>query len=369
MTHVMNNDVFKIVEELAPKELAYDWDNVGLQVGSHNKRVNRIMVTLDVLENVVDEAIEKDVDLIIAHHPLIFKPLKQLNHDTVKGKIINKLIKHDITVYATHTNLDIAKGGVNDMLADVLHIKGVKPLVPVKNESLFKLVVFVPKSHQENIRDAFSEAGAGHIGEYSHCTFQTEGYGTFKPLEGTNPYSGTVGKVAFEEEVKIETIVEKKYLSQAIAAMIQAHPYEEVAYDVYPLENKGELVGLGRIGKLTEGTTVGEYIEQIKETLSLNHVRYVGNESDHVRTVAVLGGSGEKFIHQAKQQGADLYVTGDLTFHLAQEAEAIGLAVVDPGHYIEIVMKEHLANHLTNILPSTVECIVSEARTESIRFK
>src|SRR5699024_1748487 len=137
MTHVMNNDVFKIVEELAPKELAYDWDNVGLQVGSHNKRVNRIMVTLDVLENVVDEAIEKDVDLIIAHHPLIFKPLKQLNHDTVKGKIINKLIKHDITVYATHTNLDIDKGGVNDMHADVLHIKGVKQLVHVKYECIF----------------------------------------------------------------------------------------------------------------------------------------------------------------------------------------------------------------------------------------
>src|SRR5690625_1754828 len=193
MTSYVNNiAVFQVMENWAPKNLAYDWDNVGLQIGSYHKQVNKVMITLDVLESVVDEAIKKEVDLIIAHHPLFFKSVKQINYDTPIGRTIAKLIQHDITVYAAHTNLDIANGGVNDLLCEKLQLHSTKNLIHIKNEKLYKLMVYVPLSHAENVRNAISNAGAGHIGNYSHCTFQTKGQGTFKPLAGTNPYIGKV---------------------------------------------------------------------------------------------------------------------------------------------------------------------------------
>src|SRR5690625_2046805 len=182
---INTSDVFHVIESWAPKNLAYDWDNVGLQVGSYNRPVKRVMITLDVLESVVDEAIAKKTDLIIAHHPLLFKSLKQINIDTPVGRTIYKLIENNITVYAAHTNLDIAQGGVNDMLFDQLKINPKDYLVHLKTEKLYKLMVYVPKTHAEEVRNAISNAGAGHIGKYSHCTFQTKGQGTFKPLEGT----------------------------------------------------------------------------------------------------------------------------------------------------------------------------------------
>lgn len=195
------------MERLAPKSLAYDWDNVGLQVGSFSTPVKKIMVTLDVLEEVVDEAITKNVSLIIAHHPLLFKPVKQLSTDTPQGRVLHKLLQHNITVYAAHTNLDIAEGGVNDVLCEKLKIKNTKVLIKERTETLYKLVVYVPQTHQKVLREAIGKAGAGHIGNYSHCTFQTMGKGTFKPLEGTNPYIGSQDKMEFVPEVKIETIV------------------------------------------------------------------------------------------------------------------------------------------------------------------
>src|SRR5690625_677000 len=291
-TTIVNSAIFKKMEEWAPLNLAYDWDNVGLQIGSPNHPVKKVMITLDVLESVVDEAIEKKVDLIIAHHPLLFKSLKQIDVDTPKGRVIQKLIHHRITVYAAHTNLDIAADGVNDILCDQLDIKDRKNLVDVQTEKLFKIAVYVPQTDADTVRNALSEAGAGHIGNYSHCTFQTKGQGTFKPLKGTTPYIGIQDNLEFVDETKIETIIDEKRLSAVIDAMVAAHPYEEVAYDIFPLINKGTSYGLGRVGLLDQKMRLESLAEHIKETFKLSHVRVVGDLKKDVQKVAVLGGSG-----------------------------------------------------------------------------
>src|SRR5690625_1898665 len=228
MTKIIHGTIFKELENWAPKELAYEWDNVGLQVGSHTDETKKVMVTLDVLKSVVDEAIEENVNLIIAHHPLLFKPLKEINFQTAKGNVIKKLIEHNITVYAAHTNLDIARGGVHDLLCDALGIVSSNPFIDIQSEKLLKLIVFVPRTHADEMRNALGAAGAGFIGNYSHCTFQSKGQGTFMPMEGTNPFIGSTDKLEIVDELKIETIVKEKDLQEVLTAMKTTHPYEEV---------------------------------------------------------------------------------------------------------------------------------------------
>jgi len=366
---VTNSDLFKIMEEWAPKHLAYDWDNIGLQIGSYSQKTTKVMVTLDVVEDVVDEAIEKDVGLIIAHHPMLFKPLKQVNIDTHQGRMVRKLLTHNISVYAAHTNLDSAVGGVNDLLAEPLNLQSTKVLVDVYHEDLFKLAVFVPVTHMEAVLDALNKAGAGHIGNYSHCTFQTQGQGTFKPLEGTNPFIGSKGELEKVKEVKIETIVPHALLSKSVQKMIKAHPYEEVAYDIYPLKNQGNGFGLGRIGELKEKITLKSFAQYIKNAYDVPSVRVTGDLTKEVKKVAILGGSGEKYISTAKKKGADVYITGDMTFHTAQDAENMGLSVIDPGHHVERVMIEGTRNYLKKKLPTQdVDVIMSEVDTEPFKF-
>lgn len=362
---ITHSTVFQAMESFAPLKLAYDWDNVGLQVGSVNGETKKVMITLDVLESVVDEAIEKDVNLIIAHHPFIFKPLKQIDLSTPTGRVLQKIIQHEITVYIAHTNLDIAPGGVNDMLCEKLNINNKQNLINVQTEKLYKLAVYTPTTHVETIRNALSEAGAGHIGHYSHCTFQTKGQGTFKPLEGAHPYIGLQDELTFVDEVKLETIVKDEDLSSVLSVMTKAHPYEKVAYDVFPLINKGKTYGLGRIGLLSKQMNLKKLSTSVKETFDCSHVRVIGDLKKNVQKVAVLGGSGEKYIHQAKQMGADVYITGDMTFHTAQEAEEIGLAVIDAGHYIEKVMKQATKEMLEKTFAETdLKIITSKVNTD-----
>lgn len=367
--HLTNADIFKIIEKFAPKYLAYDWDNVGLQIGSFNRPVKKIMVTLDVLESVVDEAIEHKIDLIIAHHPLLFKPLSQVNLDSPKGRTIRKLIQHNITVYAAHTNLDAADGGVNDMLCDALNIYSQEVLIESETEELFKIAVYVPKSHGEAIRDALSDSGAGHIGNYSHCTYQVEGQGTFKPLEGTDPFIGTKNKLEIVDELRIETIVPSSKLNHAIKAILNAHPYEEPAYDIFPLGNRGKQYGIGRIGNLPKFISLSDLVQQVKDTFQMEHVRITGDASKKVKRVAILGGSGEKYIHQAKRKGADVYITGDMSFHTAQDALEMGLSVIDAGHYIEKVMKQSLKKYIVKELSNQdIEIMISDTNTDPFQF-
>ena len=370
MKKVNGHEIIQLFEQFSPKGLAMEGDKIGLQIGRLNQKVEQVMIALDVLEEIVDEAIEKQVQLIIAHHPPIYRPLQKLATETAEGRIIEKLIKHDIAVYAAHTNLDVAKGGVNDLLAEALGIQNAEVLVPTYETALKKLVVFVPNSHAEQVRQALGNTGAGFIGNYSHCTFSTEGTGRFLPEEGTNPYIGKHGKLAEVAEVRIETIVPEPLLKKVIAAMLKAHPYEEVAYDVYPLEQKGALLGLGRIGTVEE-MTLGEFAKRVKTAFEVEQIRVVGDLNAKIRKVAVLGGDGNKYYSQAKYKGADVYVTGDIYYHTAHDAMMLGLHMIDPGHNVEKVMKKGVANVLAKMCTEAgyeVEIFPSEPNTDPFQF-
>src|SRR5690625_85387 len=367
MTDIQHKHIIQQLNKWAPASLAYDWDPIGLQIGSIHDKTKNVLVTLDVFEEVVDEAIEHEANLIIAHHPLLFKPLQSIDFSTPKGKIVRKLIQHDITVYAMHTNLDITDDGVNDMLSEKLQLTNVKPFVPFSEEKLYKLVVFVPTNYVDDVRNALSEAGAGHIGNYSHCTFQTEGQGTFKPLEGTKPFIGEQGTLEFVDEYKLETIVPEKVLATVLQAMEDSHPYEEVAYDLYPLAQGGKQYGLGRIGKIKSEMTLRQFVKIVKDAFQLQGLRVIGKLDDTILRIAVVGGSGEKFIEQAKKANVDLYITGDLTFHQAQEAEQMGLNVIDAGHYIEHVMVDGVANYLRKHFPQ-MTTVASKVNTDPFQY-
>ena len=257
MSNVTHRMIFQAMERWAPAHFAYDWDPIGLQVGAYDVQTTGVLVTLDVNEAVIQEATKKDVNVIIAHHPFLFKPLQSIQFDSPKGKCLHLLFRHEITVYASHTNLDIAEGGVNDLLANALQLEDVQPLVTTHTEKLYKVIVFTPVDYVQQVIDAMSESGAGHIGNYSYCTFQTAGKGTFKPLEGSNPFIGTEHTIESVDEIKVEMIVQETILQRVIHAMNDAHPYEEVAYDIIPLANDGKSFGIGRIGTLKDATTLG----------------------------------------------------------------------------------------------------------------
>jgi dinuclear metal center YbgI/SA1388 family protein len=362
-------EVIQLFESFAPKSLAMEGDKIGLQVGTLNKPIHRVMITLDVLEEVVDEAISQKVDLIIAHHPPIFRPLKQIVTDQPSGRLFEKCIKHDIAVYAAHTNLDVAIGGVNDLLAEALGLRETDVLVPTTSVKLKKLVTFVPKDHAEKVREAVSQAGAGHIGNYSHCTFNVEGTGTFLPLEGTNPFIGQKGQLELVDEVRLETIFPETIERKVINALLKSHPYEEVAYDIYALENEGMTYGLGRIGKLEKEMTLKEFAEHVKTSLDVKAVRVVGNLEDKIKKVAILGGDGNKYITSAKFKGADVYVTGDLYFHVAHDAMMMGLNVIDPGHHVEKVMIKGVANVLSKMCDENkLNCEIFSSKVDTNPF-
>ena len=370
MKKINGHEIIQLFEQFSPKQYAMEGDRIGLQIGRLNKPVHRVMIALDVLEEVVDEAIEKEVDLIIAHHPLIYRPLKNIMTDQMPGRMIEKLLKHDITVYAAHTNLDVAKGGVNDLLAEALELSNTEVLVPTHEIHLKKLVVYVPTEQCEQVKEALGNAGAGAIGNYSHCLFSSSGIGQFLPEENANPYIGDKGKLEQVNEERIETLFPDYLEKKVVQAMIKAHPYEEVAYDIYRLDNKGESLGLGRIGEIQE-VTLGEFANIVKNALDVPTVRVVGDLQSKVRKVAVLGGDGNKYISSAKFKGADVYITGDLYYHVAHDAMMMGLNVIDPGHNVEKIMKKGVANYLTKVSVEKgydVSIFPSEQQTDPFQF-
>jgi dinuclear metal center YbgI/SA1388 family protein len=367
---VNGHEVIQLFEQFSPKAFAMEGDKIGLQIGALNQTVEKVLIALDVTEEVVEEAIAKNVQLIIAHHPPIFRPLKKIATDTPAGRMIARLIKHDIAVYAAHTNLDVAKGGVNDLLAEALGLKDSQVLVPTYEDQLKKLVVFVPEENAVQIREALGNAGAGAIGDYSHCSFTASGKGRFLPGENTNPHIGEQGKLEAVNEVRVETVFPQSIEKKVIQAMIKAHPYEEVAYDVYRLENSGEQLGLGRIGKVEE-TTLGDYANFVKEALGVNKVRVVGDLNAKVKKAAVLGGDGNKYFTQAKFRGADVYITGDIYYHTAHDALMDGLNMIDPGHNVEKIMKKGTASVMERLSKEKgydVQFLASEIDTDPFTF-
>lgn len=371
MKTVNGHKIIEIFEQFSPKQYAMEGDPIGLHVGQLNKPVTKVMIALDVLEEVVDEAIEHGVELIIAHHPLIYRPLKRIDTMATGGRIIEKLIKHDIAVYAAHTNLDVAKGGVNDLLAEALQLQDTEVLVPTYETVLKKLVVYVPEADEQKVREALGKAGAGAIGDYSQCSFSGKGTGRFLPGEGSEPVIGTKGKLEAVAEMRVEMIFPENIEKKVLAAMIKAHPYEEVAHDIYILENKGESLGLGKIGVLAEEMTLQQFAEHVKRTLDVEKVRVVGDLQSPIKKVAVLGGDGNKYFTTAKFKGADVYVTGDMYYHTAHDAMMIGLNIVDPGHNVEKVMKKGVARILEEMCREKnydVEFIPSQLNTDPFRF-
>lgn len=359
------------MEQLAPKHIAMEGDKIGLQLGSLQKDIQGVLVALDVNEDVIDEAIKLGTNLIVAHHAIIYRPLANLQSDTPMGKVYEKLIKNDIAVYIAHTNLDVADGGMNDWMAEALGIDSGASLEDVHMDSLYKLVVFVPKDHHERVLEAMLGAGAGHIGNYSHCSFNLEGIGTFKPGEGTDPFIGTQGKLEKVEEIRIETVVPHSLRSKVIQAMLKQHPYEEVAYDLYPMDLKGRTFGLGRVGKLKDPVTLGDFVERVKEKLQVPMVRVVGDLSKPIKKAAVLGGSGARYWKNAQFRGADVLVTGDVDYHTAQDAWMAGIAIIDPGHNAEKIMKPKVAAWLKEKLQENkyeTKVYASSVNTEPFNF-
>ncbi|WP_010287938.1 Nif3-like dinuclear metal center hexameric protein [Kurthia massiliensis] len=372
MKQTNGQQIIQIFESWSPKKIAaMENDPIGLAVGTLNKAVTKVLVTLDVNLAVVDEAIAQGCELIIAHHPPIFRKLANLRTDTPQGQLFEKLIKHDIAVYAAHTNLDVAEGGVNDLLADALNIQQRQVLIPSYEETMYKLAVFVPLNEADAVRQALAGAGAGHIGLYDSCSFTSSGEGRYRAQDGATPFAGAVGKLHIEPEVKVEVVVPETAKNKVLRAMFNAHPYEEVAFDLYPLETPAKTMGLGRIGTLPEKMTLQAFAEHVKQSLHVPAVRVVGDLQDTVEKVAVLGGDGNKYVQAAKRAGADVYVTGDLYFHVAQDAEAIGLHVVDPGHHVESVMKEGVVRKMTTLCDAQkldVTFIASTLSTEPFQF-
>ena len=320
------------VERLAPLAMAESWDNVGLLIGRADQMIERALLTVDVTMPVIEEAIETQASLLITHHPFPFQALKRLQTDTVAGAMLAKLIKHDIAVYAAHTNLDMADGGVNTALANVLRLTDLQP-IRTNYEPLVKIVVYVPAGQEESVRSAMCDAGAGHIGNYRDCSFRTSGLGTFMPLSGSRPFVGELARLSTVEEVRLETVAPESLLSQVVQAMRKVHPYEEVAYDVLPLRNAHANGGLGRVGLLKEELSLTDFAALVKQALGLTTVRVYGAGGTRLKRVAVFGGSGMECASAAASAGAEVLVTGDIRYHDAQAAMSRGLCLIDAGHF------------------------------------
>lgn len=341
--------LIQILEKWAMTNLTLDWDNPGLAVGDPSKDISKVLLTLTVTQETVDFASKNNFDMIISHHPLFFKPFKSLRTDTPIGRLVSTAVKNDIVIYSAHTNMDIAYGGINDILADALGLEQVEILKQTYEEKLKKIVVFVPKGYEDTVRDAMCDAGAGHIGNYSHCTFNINGTGTFKPLSGTHPFIGEEGKLEKVDEVRIETIIPESLQTRVLDSMLKVHPYEEVAFDIYPVENQGKIYGIGRIGYINKPIPLKEFCEVVKQKLNTPYIRAVGDLNKEIRKVAICGGAGADLLQTAALNGADVMVTGDLKYHEAVDAGEIGIAVIDAGHFpTENILLLALKNYLDN---------------------
>ena len=343
-------EIIKYLEEWAPKGIAWDKDNVGLQVGDPEIKIKNVLLSLDLKEEVIESAIKENCNLIITHHPLLYYPLKNLDFSkSSRAKMIEKLIKNNITLYSAHTNLDFTKHGVSYQLAKRLLLKNIRFLKNL-SENQIKLVVFVPESHVNKVAEAIHKSGGGLIGEYSHCSFRTSGTGTFKGSNESNPTIGKKGKVEFVEEVKLEVLVDKWRLNQVLNEMKKAHPYEEVAYDIYSLKNENANYGIGAIGELSDSIDTNDFLGFVSSKLKTSTLRYTNSKKKKIKTVAVCGGSCGDLVDEAIKQNADAFVTADLKYHTFQDAEG-KILLIDAGHYeTEIPILDEIKKRLESLL-------------------
>lgn len=324
-------DITNYLETIAPLSLQEAYDNCGLIIGDAQKEVTGILICLDSTEEVVLEAKKNGCNLIVAHHPIIFSGLKKLNGSTYIERTVISAIKNDIAIYAAHTNMDNILMGVNKVIADKLGLINTKILSP-KSDMLRKLVVFCPPSESDQLRQALFNAGGGEIGNYDNCSFITEGTGTFRPLEGAKPKKGEIGKVETSKEEKIEIIFEKFKKSRILKAMFDDHPYEEIAYDIYPIENSYQNIGSGMIGELQQEMDEMTFLKHLKMVMGVGALKYTDLLGGKVKKIAVCGGSGSFLLNKAISSDAQIFITSDFKYHQFFDAEK-KVVIADIGHF------------------------------------
>ncbi|WP_372918207.1 Nif3-like dinuclear metal center hexameric protein [Salegentibacter sp.] len=359
-------EVIDILEDFAPTSYAEDFDNVGLLVGNPSTQVKGAIITLDTLEEVVDEAIAKNCNLIISFHPIIFSGLKKLNGKNYVERTVLKAIKNDIAIYAIHTALDNQHKGVNDMICEKLGLTKRKILIP-RTQSIKKLTTFVPNKNADEVRKALFDAGAGSIGNYDNCSFNLKGSGSFKPNDDANPVIGQKGEVHFEEETQIGLTFPAHLKVKILKALFSSHPYEEVAYEITTLDNSNQHLGMGMIGELEKEVDETTFLQEVKRIFNSGCIRHSELRQKPVKKVAVLGGSGSFAIENAKRAGADVYITADLKYHDFYKAEK-KLVLADIGHYeSEQYTKNLLHSYLTKKI-SNFALILAETNTNPIKY-
>jgi len=340
-------DLTGLLHRLYPPFLAEDWDNVGLQVGDPGMPVKRILVALDPTEATLDDARLRGAHALVCHHPLIFRPLKRLTPQDETGRILFRAVREGIAVLCAHTNLDRARDGLNDWLAARLGVLATQPLETGTPGDLLKLVVFVPAGYEDRVAAALHLSGAGQIGGYDRCAFRVTGTGSFRPGAESKPFIGRPGETEEVREVRLETVLPRELTTKVLEKMRKAHPYEEIAFDLIPLTNNRPDIGLGRIGRLAAPVALADFAVRVKQDLRCQAPRLVGDPAARISKVAVCGGSGASLIHEAARQGADVLVTGDVKYHEARNAESLGLALIDAGHFAtERLMVEELSARL-----------------------
>jgi len=366
-------EVMQLMESIAPGAYAEDFDNTGLLVGNRDAEVTGILVTLDTLETVLDEAIQKDCNLIVSFHPIIFSGLKKLTGSDYVQRSVMKAIQHDISIFAVHTALDNAWNGVNAKICEKLGLTEREVLLP-RGKSIKKLLTYVPEKDAAKVRKTLFDLGAGNIGNYSNCSFNITGQGSFKPDEGANPTVGKKGMLHFEKEIQVGVTFAGHLEGEILRALFEAHPYEEVAYEITTLDNKNQKLGMGMIGALDQAMAPKDFLEFVKGQMSTGCIRHSAIIDKKIKRVAVLGGSGSFAINAAISQGADAYITADLKYHDFFKAEG-KILLTDIGHYEseqytkELIVSE-LTKKITNFAPAFPKgrVLISEINSNPIRY-
>ncbi|WP_020533488.1 Nif3-like dinuclear metal center hexameric protein [Flexithrix dorotheae] len=359
-------NITNYLESIAPLAYQESYDNAGLITGESGWEVNGILTTLDCTEVIVEEAIQKNCNLIVAHHPIVFSGLKKINGKNYVEKTIIKAIKNDIAIYAIHTNLDNVNNGVNAMICEKLGLTGLKTLSPKKN-ILTKLTTFVPKANKEEVLEALSKAGAGNIGNYSNCSFQLEGTGTFQPNEVAKPHIGKANKLESVEEIRLEVILPSYLEGQVLNALKTAHPYEEVAYYLHNLENKYEQIGSGMTGNLPDPLPAKEFLAYLKEKMDLKVIRHTPLVKDSVKKIAVCGGAGSFLLKKAIGARADIFITGDFKYHEFFDAED-KIIIADVGHFESETYTRDLLKRMLEKEFKNISILVSEVNTNPVGY-
>lgn len=359
-------EIIKVLEDFAPKYYQESYDNSGLQVGNVEDEVTGVLIALDCTELIISEAIDKNCNLVIVHHPVIFKGLKKLTGSNYVERTVIKAIQNHINIYAIHTNLDNVINGVNFKIAEKIGLSNIK-ILDSKAQTLRKLKTFVPQTHLEQLSNALHKAGAGQIGNYKDCSFRTEGIGTFTPNEFSQPFSGTAHTKSFEKEIALELIYPAAKESEILNALKSHHPYEEVAYYLTNLENINQEIGAGAVGDLSSELTLHDFLHHLKKSINLNTMKFTQDLGKKIHKVAVCGGSGSFLLNKAKHSQADVFITSDFKYHEFFDAEN-QIVIIDIGHYeSEFFTKELIYEVISKKIPN-IAIVLSEINTNPINY-